>query len=222
VRRSVTFGAVVAFGAFGLTGCVPRTGDKVSAQIRTIEAEETPQKLLARGRAFASVGDNARAEEYFASALDHGAEPRVALPLLFRACAEERRYRAAIDYAEPHLKKHPDDFHLRFVIASFYATIGENGVARRELESVAKQSPDFAPAHFALGVLLRDEAGDVVSADAQFREYLRLEPRGAHADEARGSLLKLVDHGGAPITVPPVWRDIGSLSRPEDVKRSAP
>lgn len=208
--------------ALAAGACAPHAGDKLAAQVRAVETEETPRKLLARGRAFGSVGDNTRAEQYFAAALDHGAEPRVALPLLFRACAEERRFRAAIDYAEPQLKRHPGDYHLRFVVASFYVTIGETSAARVQLESVAKQSPDFAPVHFALGVLLRDEAGDVVSADAQFREYLRIEPLGAHAEEARGSLLKMVDHGGGPITVPPVWHDVGSLPRPDDGKRSAP
>jgi tetratricopeptide (TPR) repeat protein len=209
--------------ASALVACAPRGGAKVAAQVQTIHEEATPEKLLARGRAFASVGDNGRAEQYFAAALERGAEPRVALPLLFRVCADERRYRAAIDYAEPQLKKHPEDFHLRFVVASFYASIGETNSARAELASVAKQQPDFAPVHFALGVLLRDDAGDVVSADAQFREYLRLEPRGAHAEEARGSLLKLVDHGGGPITVPPVWHDVGGVPRPDEgAKRGAP
>jgi tetratricopeptide (TPR) repeat protein len=202
-----------------LAACVPAAGDKVNAQVKFVQAEETPQKLLARGRAFATVGDHARAEQYFAAALDRGADPAVALPLLMRACAEEKRFRAAIDYAEPHLKKHPGDFRLRFVVASFYATIGESTAAREELERIAKDKPDFAAAHFALAVLLRDEHGDVVSADGHFREYLRLEPRGAHAEEARASLLKMVDHGGVPITVPPVWRDVGALP-PEPVRKS--
>jgi len=144
------------------------------------------------------------------------------LPLLLRVCAEERRYRAAIDYAEPQLKKHPDDFRLRFVVASFYTTIGETATARDELERIAKDRPEFAPAHFALGVILRDEAGDVISADGHFREYLRLSPRGAHADEARASLLKLVDQGSArPITVPPVWHDVASPPS-EDKKKGKP
>ncbi|MFT3774329.1 MAG: tetratricopeptide repeat protein [Minicystis sp.] len=202
--------------AFAVAGCAPPPGDKVVAQIREVEAEETPDKLLARGRAFAAVGDMARAEQYFAAALNRGGDPRVVLPLLLRACAEERRYRAAIDYAEPVLKKHPNDYRLRFVVASFYATIGETASAREELERIVKERPDFAPVHYALAVLLRDEAGDVVSADAHFREYLRIDPRGAHAEEAKSSLLKLVDHGGAPVSVPPVWRDVNSA--PKDGK----
>jgi tetratricopeptide (TPR) repeat protein len=210
------FAIVVMLAA---TGCASTAADKVGAQVKVVQTEETPQKLLARGRAFATVGDHARAEQYFAAALDRGADPAVALPLLMRACAEEKRFRAAIDYAEPHLKKHPGDYRLRFVVASFYATIGESVTARDELSQVVKDKPSFAPAHFALGVLLRDEHGDVVSADAHFREYLRLEPRGAHAEEARASLLKMVDHGGQPITAPPVWRDVGAPP-PEPARKS--
>lgn len=212
--------ALVLGLALALGACTPRPGDKMVANARAIQAEETPEKLLARGRAFASVGDNGRAEQYFAAALDRGADPRVALPLLMRACAEEKRYRAAIDYAEPQLKKRPGDHRLRFVVASFYASTGDHAAARGELERIVKAAPDFAAVHYALAVLLRDEGGDVVTADAHFREYLRIEPRGAHATEARASLLKMVDHGGTPITVPPVWRDVNAP--PKDDKRSAP
>lgn len=226
--------ALLAIALAGcLAGCAERPGDKAVARIKVLEAEETPDKLLARGRGFAAVGDLARAEQYFAIALDRGAEPSVALPLLLRVCAAEKRYRAAIDYAEPQLKKHPDDHRLRFVVASFYMTIGESTIARDELTRIVSARPDFAAPHFALGVLLRDDVGDVVSADTQFREYLRLDPRGAHADEARASLLKLVDHGGTPVSVPvtlsgpptiptppPVWRDVKPPPKEEAPRRT--
>lgn len=212
---------IVALG-IALGACAPRPGDKAVAQAQTVEREETPEKLLARGRAFVTVGDHARAEQYFAAALDRGAEPRIALPLLMRACAEEKRYRAALDYAEPQLRKRPDDHKLRFVVASFLATIGETAAARVELERIVKAAPDFAAVHFALALLLRDEMGDVVTADLHFREYLRLEPRGVHAAEARGSLLKLVDQSGASVTVPPVWHEVVAPPKSDPPKRSTP
>jgi hypothetical protein len=52
--------------------------------------------------------------------------------------------------------------------------------------------PSNSNAHYALAVLLRDESADLSTADEHFREYLRLSPAGAHADEARGSLLQRV------------------------------
>jgi tetratricopeptide (TPR) repeat protein len=205
-----SLGAALAL-ALAPLGC--GGGNKVVAQAATVRSEETPEKLLARGRAFLSIGDHVRAEQYFASALDRHAEPRVALPLLLRACAEEKRYRAAIDYAEPQLRRHPDDVKLRFVVASFYSSIGDVSSARAELERVVKDQPEHAAAQFALAVLLRDEQGDRVQADLHFREYLRLDPQGVHGDEARGSLLKLVPRGGVPITTPPppppgLWHNV--------------
>ncbi len=92
---------------------------------------------------------------------------------------------------------------------------------------MVKDKPDMAPAHFALGVLLRDEQGDLVQADLHFREYLRLDPRGAHVDEARGSLLKLVQRGGVPITTPPapppgVWHNVTPPEEKEQKGKGAP
>src|SRR6201999_1173881 len=139
-------------------------GSKIAAQVATVRVEEAPEKLLARGRAFMEVGDLGRAEQYFASAIDHGAEPRVALPLLLRACALEKRYRAALDYAEPHLQRHPGDTPLRVVVASFYTCIVDTPSARTELLRVVQDQPEMASAHFALAVLLRDEDGDRVQA----------------------------------------------------------
>jgi tetratricopeptide (TPR) repeat protein len=126
------------------------------------------------------------------------------MPLLLKACIAEHRYRVAINYAEPELKKHPSDFHLRFLLASLYATIGETTTARGQLQRVIEEHPSYAPVHFALAVLLRDEEGDLVQADAHFREYLRLAPDGSHAEEARGSLLKLK---GDP-ALSPTWKTV--------------
>ena len=67
----------------GLAAC--HRESPIQTQAATVRAEETPEKLLARGRAFIAVGDYERAEQYLASALDRGAEPRLALPLLLRA-----------------------------------------------------------------------------------------------------------------------------------------
>jgi len=64
--------------------------------------------------------------------------------------------------------------------------------ARRALSLVVDARPEDADAHFALGVLLRDADHDYAGADRQFREYIRLKPRGSHAEEAEASLLKSV------------------------------
>lgn len=57
---------------------------------------------------------------------------------------------------------------------------------------VARPEPLYAQAHYLLGVIARDTDTDVVKADHHFREYLRIEPNGSHAEEAKSSLLTRV------------------------------
>lgn len=178
--------------ALSAAACAPMPGARVEANVKTAKAEQTPDKLLERGRAFAAVGDYTRAEQYLAAALEQGAEPRVALPSLLKVCVAEKRYRVAIDYAEPVLQKHPGDHHLRFVVGSLYATIGQSRIAREHLEIIAREEPDYADVHYALALILRNDEADLQGADHHFREYLRLMPAGPHAEEARGSLLKTI------------------------------
>jgi tetratricopeptide (TPR) repeat protein len=172
-----------------VAACSPTTS-QVEQQLDTLKEEQTPELLLARSRAFASVGDYTRAEQYLAAAIDAGADVDVALPALLRVCVAEQRYRAAIAYAEPHLSKQPDNFRLRFVVASLYVTIGEAAMAWEHLNQVAKEQPGYAEVHFAMGMLALQGDTDPVEADAHFREYLRIEPTGSHAAEARSHLLR--------------------------------
>jgi tetratricopeptide (TPR) repeat protein len=171
-----------------LLGCASHAD--VETQANVVHEEQTPDKLLARGRAFARVGDLTRAEQYLSAALDAGAPVDTALPMLLRVCIAEQRYRAAITYGEPYLTKRPEDVRLRFVIASLYATIGETVIAKEQLEKVIEADPHNAEVHFAMGMLALEADGDMVTADGHFREYLRLEPQGDHAAQARSHLLR--------------------------------
>ncbi len=176
-------------------GCGPAanpSAKRVEKQMEILEREETPEKLVLRGQAFAKVGDRTRAEQYFAAALDRGANPEEVLPLLLRVCVADERYRAALAYGERWLTRRPNDAKLRFVVASLYASIGEIPEAKKHLEVTVSEAPDNADAHYALAVIFRDDDRDPVAADEHFREYLRLKPAGPHADEARGSLLRTV------------------------------
>jgi uncharacterized protein HemY len=154
--------------------------------------EATADKLLDRGKGFAQLGDSTRAEEYLAAALEAGADPKEVMPLLLSVCVQTGRYRSAIQHAEGQLRKHPDDVRTKFVLGTLYAAVGDNKEARSTLEAVVVARPNDSKAHYALAVLARDADNDLVVADQHFREYLRLEPNGAHAEEAKASLLKKV------------------------------
>ncbi|MCL2724685.1 MAG: tetratricopeptide repeat protein [Polyangiaceae bacterium] len=158
----------------------------------TLRRETTIDKLVDRGKAFAMVGDMTRAEEYFTAALEQGANPHEVLPLVLDVCVRTGRYRSAAQHAENQLRKHPDDVSTRFVLGTLYVALGEPRQAREALEKVVEARPNEPKVRYALAVLARDSENDIVEADKQFREYLRLEPDGAHAEEARASLLKRV------------------------------
>ncbi len=187
--------AVLSVGialAGAVAGCMPTPADHVKADMAVMKQEGKADKLVDRGKAFAAVGDTTRAEQYFAAAMTSGADERVVIPLLLTVCARDGRYRVAIQYAEGYLKEHPGDLRVRFVLGTLYAAVNEPDAAREALRVVVEARPEDADAHFALGVLLRDGDHDYAGADQQFREYIRLKPRGPHAEEAQASLLKSV------------------------------
>ena len=191
--------------------CAPSAAQKVEADIAAVRKESDAKTLVERGKAFAAVGDHTRAEEYLASGIEAGADPRDVLPLLLDVCVKTGRYRSAIQHGENHLRKFPHDMRTRVMVGALYAAINESKQAKEQLERVVTSDADDgadagkaadpaapgpvrlqAQAHYLLAVVARDNDNDVVGADRHFREYLRMEPAGAHAEEARASLLKKV------------------------------
>jgi tetratricopeptide (TPR) repeat protein len=184
---------VLAFAVAGaMLGCASGPHSNVRSNVDVMQRERTADKLFERGRAFAAVGDHTRAEQYLSMALDAGGDDAQIMPLLLRACIDGERYLVALEYAEADLKRNPDDMHLRFVVASLEAAVGNEKKAATELRALIETAPEDAEAHFALASLVRETNGDPDEANQHFREYLRLSPDGAHAREARASLQKEV------------------------------
>jgi tetratricopeptide (TPR) repeat protein len=180
-----------ALGATPLVaGCTHTPAEKAEQDLQSLRNEHSKDNLTDRGKAFAAIGDLTRAEEYLAAALDQGANPREILPLLLDVCVRGGRYRSAIQHAENHLRRNPHDHATRLVVGTLYAALAEVKEAKTALEQVVEARPNDAQAHYVLAVLARDQESDVVTADRHFREYLRIEPNGSHAEEARASLLK--------------------------------
>ena len=191
---------LAVFAALATPACANRPSDRVARDVTTVKSERTPDKLVARGVAFAGVGDLTRAEQYFAAALDAGADPNVVLPKLLRVCITSGNHLAAINYAAPLLQRHPDDADLRFVVAELRAVTGDTQGARADLQHVVDLAPDEPAPHFAYARLLKDKVGDPAGADREFRAYLRVAPEGEHAEESRSSLLLAVAIQANPVT----------------------
>jgi tetratricopeptide (TPR) repeat protein len=222
IARWLTLPAL-SFAAIAASCASPAA--KAEAEIASVRKEADAKTLVERGKAFAAMGDHTRAEEYLASGIEAGADPRDVLPLLMDVCVKTGRYRSAIQHGENHLRKHPHDSGTRVMVGALYAAINESKQARLQLEKVVQAdageaaSSDrdadagapaggpvvphparlHAQAHYLLAVVARDSDNDVVEADRHFRAYLRIEPNGSHAEEAKDALLKRVQpEGGTP------------------------
>lgn len=189
--RSLVFSPLALAVILGwASGCSPAQAsspDKATV-VTTFQKEQAPDKLYAEGKALAALGDSVRAEQYLAAALAGGGDDKAITPLLVQVCVNDGRLRSAIEYAEPYVRKHPDDVRARYLLGTLYGGIGAFDRARVEYEAVIAAKPDTPEPHWALALLLRDDLNDQQSATIHFREYLRLAPTGAHADEARASI----------------------------------
>jgi hypothetical protein len=144
--------------------------------------------LLARGIASLHAGDGLRAEQYLVLAVRAGAPAsRVIVPLV-QACVSSSRLQSALDHALPHLRRHPDAWRLRLVVAAIQLALGRSHVAQDEIERVLRVEPRAARAHYLSAVIARDVRGDERAASAGFAAYVRAEPDGEHAAEARAFL----------------------------------
>lgn len=182
-----------------MSGCASREA-KAEQEVRALQKENNAETLFDRGRAYAFVGDQTRAEDYLTAALDAGGDPRKIMPLLLDVCIKAGRYRSAIQHGEDQLRKHPNDGQTRLMVGALYVALNEPQKAKEQLEIVIdKPSPDLlhGDAHYYLGVISRDDH-DPVEADKHFREYLRIEPHGSHVQEAQDALLKEVPHHEEP------------------------
>jgi tetratricopeptide (TPR) repeat protein len=179
--------------AVGIPGCARTTESEVKDAMDAVQRERTPERLVTRAHVFATVGDFTRAEQYLLAAREAGADERAVAPLLLEVYVKDRRYRDAIQCAEGFLQHHPTEQHTRLLLATLEAATGYAARAEANLALVLRGEPKNADAHYALAVLYQHDLGRPARADEHFRAYLQLEPGGLHAEEARGSLLTVVE-----------------------------
>jgi tetratricopeptide (TPR) repeat protein len=165
--------------------CAEATANSGGATASSVDPLErtAPEDLFRQGEQLARQGDPIRAEQYVSSAVQRGFPAQRALPLLLRVCIASSRLGAALQYASPYLKLHPEDYHLRYLVAAVQLGLGRYAQAQDELTRVLRDDPDYADAHYLLGVILRDQRGDAAAAAEQFAEHQRLNARGLHGAE---------------------------------------
>jgi tetratricopeptide (TPR) repeat protein len=174
-------------------GCArTATAETPSADESAAESARAGALFMERAQSAYARNDYTRAEQYLNLAKESGRDEAEITPLLIDVCVKDQRYRAALQYAQEYLRRHPRAYRLRFVEATLLGALGEAAKAREELQKVLNAEPKHADAHYSLAVLLRDDLGNHLEADAHFRDYLRLEPGGVHAEEASQSLLEVV------------------------------
>ncbi|MEM9068504.1 MAG: tetratricopeptide repeat protein [Myxococcota bacterium] len=146
-----------------------------------VEAE----RLYNHGTALAGRGDLVRAEQYIVAAIERGYSREEALPTLLQVCVAGQRHAAALRHAEPYLRDHPDNWSLRYVVATLHLGLGRVSRAQSELEQVIEDAPQEANPYYTLGTMYRDQMQDEEEATRWFNRYLELAPRGDHAAEVR-------------------------------------
>jgi len=151
-------------------------------------ADVEGQELYDTGIRLARSGDLLRAEQYVKAAMERGFPAERALPSLLKICVAASRLNAALQYAEPHLRDHPEDFRLRTLVASIHLGLGNVDDAQQHLREVIETSPANAPAYYLMGMLEREERHDPVASEPYLQRYLELAPNGAHAAEVRNML----------------------------------
>ena len=132
--------------------------------LATMKAERSVDKLVLRGRAFASVGDETRAEQYFSAAIDAGGNAAEILPELLRVCIASKRYRVAIEYASPWLERNPRDVKLRFVIASLRASVEATVTSIISAAEAARSLPSTMARNAPLASAVTDSDAVINSA----------------------------------------------------------
>ena len=151
-------------------------------------ADADADQLYEHGLGMAQRGDLIRAEQYILAAIEKGFDRREALPSLLRVCVASERYAIALRHARPYLREHPEDWSLRYLVATLHIAVGSDDVARVELEKVIRDAPEQPVPYYTLGMLHREQHSDMDAARQYLERYVELAPEGDHADEVRDML----------------------------------
>jgi tetratricopeptide (TPR) repeat protein len=189
-RRSLQLAVAVAH-LVTVAGCGHSIdGRRMNDRTHTV-ASITADQLFSVGLHYAGRGDLQRAEQYLNAARKQGYEEATVVFWLIRVCIAAGRYHSALGHAVSYLRAHPDDWSLRLVVASIHEALGDWESARSELETIVREEPNRALAHYRLAMLHSEQQSPQALVRQHLQQYLRLEPDGPHGPEAAAALEEL-------------------------------
>ncbi len=151
-----------------------------------------PASLLrGQGLAYARRGDLVRAQQYLAAAQLKGFDPRIVVPELVKVCVAGSRLRAALLYAEPYLRRHPEDAGMSYVVGTIHIALGNIQRASEHLTGALRGNEIMVDAAFSLAVLAAKE-GKIEEERSHLQHYLELRPNGRFSVRAKVMLAKVI------------------------------
>lgn len=165
------------------------SGPKVDPNHQASLDKTSAAELLKVGRDAAQRGDSVRAEQYLAMAIEQGADARIVMPILLKACIRSSHLRTALNHAEPYLLANPEDDELRMLVATIHLGLGQTADARRELGLLLQRNESNPDAHYLLGVIATSE--DIGVARKHFLKALQNTDREERRTEVRSRLAEL-------------------------------
>jgi len=150
--------------------------------------DRSAETIFRRALELQRLGDSTRAEQYYVVAIARGYPVGVAFPALVDVCLASDRFDTALHYARARLLQVPDDWALRYLVAALELSAGHDDRALPELRRLIDDKPQRPEAHYLMAVVARDHLRDPSLAQRSFGAYLRLDPSGTHASEARAFL----------------------------------
>lgn len=188
-RTSIGFGLVYLLAS--LTGCHRSVAFRHSHHPNDAVVSVDSEQLFTVGLHYAAQGDLQRAEQYLIAARRQGYDEAIVVFWLVRVCISAGRYQSALNHATTYLRKRPNHWPLRLVIASIYEALGDVGRARLELEALLEAEPHEALPHYRLGMLYYRQHFPPELVSRHLKAYLRLAPSGFHGAEVTSTLGEL-------------------------------
>lgn len=167
------------------SGCASQTHPQAKITRPDPLVSANGQLLYQQALHYMEHSDWNRAEQYLLASQTHGMSEERVTPKLVDVCIKASRYRAALQYAEQFVQRHPDRPSMVLLMATLQMAVGELMRAKSGFEHLLILEPDNADGHYLYATLLRDRLAETKEASKHYSKYVQLSPDGEHAAESR-------------------------------------